>query len=230
MAQQMNFNKMKNRQFIFLLAAIVIGVLLIGISMYNESTGVQKTEISNDEMGSNFSALESKIKALSNKSYKPSSYITISAEVHSSLAQQLITQAGEKNLKLQLQDLQSKNLYSLCESYLTGVSLNSNELKNWLNDLKQTYPNESKTSFYKNQINAYNYYSIILPAKINSFIKKTCLDLNMTQSLIDELSSMSKLEYKYSKTNRFSKIKSVYIIKLKDFRAECLYYNFPSCY
>jgi hypothetical protein len=220
---------MKNRQFIFLIGVIVIGVLFIGVSMLMENTSVEKPKISNDEMGTNFSALESKIKAISSQSYNPSLYLSISVEIHSSFAQQLITQAGEQNLKLQLRDLQSKNLYSVCESYLTGAPLNSSELKNWLDDLKKTYPNESKTSYYKNQINAYNYYSTSLPNKINSFIKKSCFDENMTQTLINEVSSMPKLNHNYSKTSRFSKIKNDYKIKLVDFRAECLYNNVPSC-
>lgn len=221
---------MKNRQFIFLLGSILIGVLLISVSMLMENSSVEKTEISNDEMGTNFSALESKIKAISSQNYNPSLYVNINAEIHSSFAQQLITKAGEQNLKLQLQDLQSKNLYALCESFLTGVPLNSNELKNWLDDLTKTYPNESKSSHYKNQINAYNYYSTSLPNKINSFIKKSCLDQNMTQNLINEVSAMSKLDHNYSKSNRFSKIKSDCVIKLKNFRAESLYNNVPSCY
>jgi hypothetical protein len=194
-----------------------------------ENTNVEKTEISNDEMGTNFTTLESKIKALSNQNYNPSIFINIGAEIHSSLAQQLITQAGEQNLKLQLQDIQSKILYSACESFLTGSTTNSNELKKWLEDFKKIYPNETKTSYYKNQISAYNYYSSTLPDRISSFVRKECLDQNMTQNLINELSSMSKLDHKYSNARRFSNIKTININKLKNFRAECLYNNVPSC-
>lgn len=208
-----------NRQLKFLIGAIVIGVLLIGVSMLMENTSVEKTEVSDHEMGSNFQALESKIKAISAQSYQSSVYVNINTEIHASFAQKLITQAGEQNLKLQLKEIQSKLLFRACESFLNGNTSNSDELIGWLNDYARSFPMENQAKYYKSQINAYNYYAVTLPTRIDLFVNKKCFDDYNSNKLINEISNMTSLDSKYSTLNKFQTIKQQKVTLLKNYRS-----------
>ncbi|MEN9303374.1 MAG: hypothetical protein RL264_1803 [Bacteroidota bacterium] len=208
------------RQFKFLIGAIVIGVIFIGLSMLLENTNVEKTEISNNDLGTNFSPLENKIKVLSNQGYNPSNFITLNAEIHSSFSNQLITKAGEENLKLQLKETQTNLLFSECELFLKGSSSNSKQLLQWLDDLKRNFPEENKIAYFKSQINAYNYYAISLPNKINTFVRKECFDDLNSIKLKTEIQQMPKLDRKYSAKSKFITIKNNSIKLLDDYRSE----------
>jgi outer membrane murein-binding lipoprotein Lpp len=182
------------RQIKFLIGAIIIGVLLIAISMCDDYSNVPKIKTSSNELGTNFSPLESKIKVLSAQNYKPSDFITLKAEIHSSFSSELITQAGEENLKLQLKETQTNLLFSECELFLKGASSNSKQLLQWLDDLKRNFPEESKIGYYKAQIDAYNYYTTTLPNKINSLVRIQCFDDVKSNNLKSEIQQMSRLD------------------------------------
>jgi hypothetical protein len=205
------------RQLKFLIGAIAIGVIFIGISMWWEGTVVVVPKTPNNNMGTNFSNLESKIKILNKEDYNPSNFISLIAEIHSSFSSELITQAGEDNLKLQLKVTQTNVLFSECESFLKGSSSNSRQLLLWLDELKTSYVEETEIDYFKGQINAYNYYHITLPNKINSFVTKGCYDDVNSSALITEIQKMSRLDNKY--TLKFKGNNNILINKLQNYRS-----------
>lgn len=206
------------RQIKFLIGAIIIGVLLIALSMCDDYSNVPKIKTSSNEWGTNFSPLENKIKVLSKQGYNPSDFITLKAEIHSSFSSELITQAGEENLNLQLKETQTNLLFSECELFLKGASSNSKQLLQWLDDLKRNFPEESKIGYFKSQINAYNYYAILLPNKIDFLVRKECFDDVNSTKLKTEIQQMSRLDGKYKRN--FAPKNEKLIEKIVNYRSE----------
>lgn len=205
----------KNRGLVFLAATMLIGILLIGVQMYRESDDIKDGEIVNDAANTNVKELENKIESLKNQNFNPTSYNTLASEIDESYRQALITNAAKNNLMSNLTSVYSDLVYSRCEFYLTGNLGTSTEVLSWLQQLENITSRNSKTDYYRGQINAYDNYSINLPKEVDNFYGQP-FDESKYNELKSKVISMPKLDAKYKNNSKFNNIKNQNTIKLEE--------------
>jgi len=189
------------RQFLLILSTIGLGATLTSIVLYFDFIENIDLHIE-DNRYTNIKILEKKINGLSEVTYKPLNFSCLIAEIHSSQSNGLITKSAEENLLIQLKNKQIGLLVFQCEKYLMGLQAGSTstDLRLWLTDYLNFYPNVSKASHYKAQIARYDYYAMTLPDKVDVFIKKTCYDstdYRLLTAALDNIPSKIGIDNKY---------------------------------
>jgi len=213
----------KNRGLVFLAATMIIGVLAIGVLLLAETSEVPTTGMANESVGTNFKILEGKIESLKRQKFNPSSYSTLATEIDASYQQELITMAAKNNLMLNLDAVYSNLVYGKCEIYLSGSTLNTSAtVMSWLKQVENNTARNRKIDYYRDQINAYNYYSEIVPRKVSNFISPgiTNYDDSTYNALKSELKNMPKLNAAYKNKPKFNGIRTNLIRKLEQFNAD----------
>lgn len=213
----------KNRGLVFLAATMIIGVLAIGVLLLAETSEVPTTGMANESVGTNFKILEGKIESLKGQKFNPSSYSTLATEIDASYQQELITMAAKNNLMLNLDAVYSNLVYGKCEMYLSGSTLNTSAtVMSWLQQVENNTARNRKIDYYRDQINAYNYYSEIVPRKVSNFILPgiTNYDDATYATLKSELKNMPKLNAAYKNKPKFNGIRTNLIRKLEQFNAD----------
>lgn len=213
----------KNRGLVFLAATMLVGVLAIGVLLLVENSEVPTTRIANESAGTNFRILEGKIESLKRQKFNPSSYSTLATEIDASYQQELITMAAKNNLMLNLDAVYSNLVYGKCEMYLSGNASNTSAtVLSWLKQVENNTARNRKIEYYRGQINAYNYYSEIVPRKVSNFISAgiTNYDDDTYAALKNELKIMPKLNALYKNKPKFNAIKVNLIRKLEQFNAD----------
>jgi len=208
------------RKLKILIAAILVGVILILIELFS-STNVKNNTITNESVSSPQNTLEIEIKSIKNREFSPILFSTINSKIHASSANGLFSKSTEYFLKSELKDEYSKLLFIKCESYLMNKKGNSNTLINWLNDFNRNFK-DSKAGYYISQINAYNYYSHDFIDKINSFTSKKCFDGDNYNIIRNELSNLSRLDQKFKSSVIITKMKSSRLKQLQEFYIYCI--------
>ena len=185
----------QNRSLVFLAGTLVMGILIISVLLFVESNDVEGVEIVNEQANTNFKALETKIEDLSKQNFNPNSYNTLATGINASCDQQLITGSAKSNLISKLGTVYSDLVYKQCDFFLSNNVGTSEEVISWLNQLEAITSRNSKIDNYKTQIKWYNYYSINLPQKVDSFIAPgiTNYEDNQYQKLKVKLRKQNKL-------------------------------------
>lgn len=212
----------KNRGLVFLAATMLVGVLAIGVLLIDEISEVPTTAIPNQSAGTNYKALEGKIESLKHQNFNPSSYSTLASEIDESYRQDLLTMAAKNNLMLNLDAVYSNLVYGKCEMYLSGNAQNTSAaILSWLKQVENNTARNSRIEYYRNQIDAYNYYSEILPSKVLRFIAPGITNYNDTTYayLKKELKDMPNLNNAYKKKPKFKEIEVKLTRKLEQFNA-----------
>jgi hypothetical protein len=213
----------KNRSLVFLAVTIILGALIVGVLVFVENNDVQSIDMVNDEANTNYKELESKIEDLKNQNFDPNSYNTLATAIDASYDQQLINSSAKSNLMSNLTNVYSNLVYSRCEFYLTGNTMNtSTDVLNWLNQLESITSRNSYIDYYRGQINAYVYYSETLPNKVDSFISPGITNYNdsLYYSFKNEVENMSKLQPKYRAKTLFTNLKAKLINDLAQFNTD----------
>jgi hypothetical protein len=209
----------KNRSLVFLGGTMLVGILIVGILLFSETSDVESIEVVNEQANTNFPLLENKIKSLKTQNFNPNSYNTIATEIDASYQQELITSTAKTNLISSLSSVYSTLVYNQCEMYLTHNFGKSDEILSWLNQLEKISSKNAKTDQYRNQIKWYKYYSTSLPTKVNNFIAggNTNFDENVYLKLKEEVQKMPSLESRYKNAAKFNTIRGQLTARLTDF-------------
>ncbi|MBX9886524.1 MAG: hypothetical protein K2Y30_01155 [Flavobacteriaceae bacterium] len=209
----------KNRSLVFLGGTMLVGILIVGILLFSESSDVESIEVVNEQASTNFPILENKIKSLKTHNFNPNSYNTIATEIDASYQQELITSTAKTNLISSLSSVYSTLVYNQCEMYLTNNFGNSDDILSWLTQLEKISSKNARTDQYRNQIKWYKYYSTSLPSKVNNFIAggNTNFDENVYLKLKEEVQKMPSLESRYKNAAKFNTIRSQLTARLTDF-------------
>jgi hypothetical protein len=213
----------KNRSLVFLGGTILVGILIIGILMFTESSDVDGVEIVDQPVNTNFKALESKIKNLKTQNFNPSSYNTLATDIDASYQQELLNASAKTNLMSNLAMVYSNLVYSRCEHFLMGAGMDSSsDVISWLNQLEKITAKNKRIDKYRSQINAYNYYSTTLPAKVNQFIYPGITNYNEDKydAYMKEVVNMPNLDPAYKNKPKFLKIKTELTLALQKFNAK----------
>jgi hypothetical protein len=207
----------KNRSGIILGGILLIGVLLIGFVMYYESDEVESMSVVNDSAKTNVKTLETKIKDLKTQKFDASNYASISSEIIDSHTGGLITGSAKNNLLTNLNTAYADLVYAKCEEYLyTNSNHTSGEIFNWLNQLENIISKNRRIDYYRNQINAYDYYSISLPIIIKNLCRLGFFDEDKYIERKNEINAMSNLDNKYKSKSKFVNIKLENILMLEN--------------
>ena len=207
----------KNRSVILLVGTLVLGILITGIVMLVENNDIERVELVNDNAKSNSTSLENKIYNLKVHNFDPASYSTISQEIDMSYKQDLITTAVRTNLETRLKSTYSDLVYSKCELFLMGNPINSSSnILSWLTQVERISARNAKIDNYRNQLKLYEYYSNVLPARVEYFIQGGTATFVESTYLAykNELEAMPGLDPKYRNTAKFYQIKTRLISKL----------------
>ena len=124
---------------------------------------------------------------------------------------------------LNLDAVYSNLVYGKCEMYLSGNAQNTSAtILSWLKQVENNTARNRKIDYYRGQINAYNYYSEIVPRKVSNFISLgiTNYDDATYAALKSELKNMPKLNAAYKNKPKFNGIRANLIRKLEQFNAD----------
>lgn len=214
----------KNRSFVLLIFTLFIGVFLIGGMLFYEtdSPGGEGGPTEVLDGGPEFKKIEIKISELKNKTFDPSCFNTIKTEIDSYYDLGIYQSSSKTYLTTKLTSVYSDLVFNQTELFLTSDIGTSNEVLSWLNQLQKITSKTSKIDNYKNQINAYNYYSITLSRKVNNFISPDTTKFNedIYKKLLFEVKNMPKLNVKYKNRYKFNSIKINLNTKLDKFKCE----------
>jgi hypothetical protein len=214
----------KNRSFIFLIFTLFIGSFLIGGMLFYEtdSPGGERGPDGGPDGGPEFNKIENKIKELKNKTFDPSCFNSIKTEIDSYYDLGIYQSSSKTYLTTILTSEYSDLVFNQTELFLTSDIGTSNEVLSWLNQLQKITSKTSKIDNYKNQINAYNYYSITLSKKVNNFISPGITGFNedIYNKLLFEVKNMPNLNVKYKNRHKFNSIKINLNTKLDKFKCE----------
>lgn len=208
----------KNRSYIFLGGIVVVGIIFIGALMLFENEDVGRYEKVDDPPPTNSLSLESKIAQLSDQNFTPSIYSTLSTEIETSHSQDLITREVKENLISSLKTKYSNLVYNKCNFFLTGNSTNSsNEVFGLLKQVEGIIGADKRIDRYREQIRLYEYYTKVLPSKVQRFLQGGTLEFQERVYLQykKELENMPGLDGKYRNTPKLSQIKTNFVAKLE---------------
>jgi hypothetical protein len=107
--------------------------------------------------------------------------------------------------------------------YLSGSTLNTSaNVLSWLQQVENNTARNRKIDYYRGQINAFNYYSEIVPRKVSNFISPgiTNYDDATYTALKSELKNMPRLNAAYKNKPKFNAIRTNLIKKLEQFNAD----------
>ena len=211
----------QNRSLVFLAGTLVMGILIIGVLLFVESNDVEGVEIVNEQVNTNFKALETKIEALKKQSFDPNSYNTIVTGINSSFEQDLITGSAKSNLVTKLTTVYSDLVYNQCEMFLRNGTGTNQEVSSWLSQLEKITSRNSRIDNYKNQVKLYNYYATTLPNIIDAFIAPgiTNYEENSYTKLKQEVQTMPNFDPSYKNSAKFNGIRSDLTSQLENFNA-----------
>jgi hypothetical protein len=213
----------KNRSFVFLGGTMLMGVLIIGVLAFWETTGVDPVEVVNEQANTNYVELETAIDSLKNANFRPDSYSTLLTRIDASHQQDLITADAKEELVSRLTDTYSGLVYNQCEFFLTGTNLHSDtEVLDWLSQLEKITGPDDKTGHYKGQIAAYNYYMDTLPEKVEDFISGGVENYNdeTYKELKDEVTGLTRLDPPYRTTAKLNTLMASLKSGLEEFNSE----------
>ena len=214
-----------NRGAKILIVALAIGILIIGVSQmipYSSSLNNNKpTNNSNKEINY-FNELTAKAELLRSGPLDPIRFNSLDAAIDSYLEQQLITDAAAVSLKSSINKIFTGRVYRQCDYFLKGLHGTTMENVHLLNLLQTRIgPNQSITNF-RSQISWYQYYSVVLPKKVNTFIEAGISNYTEEeyQLLKNQVQNMPGLSSAYSRSSKFKSINASIMKKLFQFNYE----------
>jgi hypothetical protein len=209
----------KNRGLVFLAGTLVAGILVTCILMLFENNDVVRVATITNPPESNSASLENNINNLNNQNFDPASYSTLATGIDASYRQGLITIAVKATLDDRLKATYSNLVYDKCELFLISKSTSSSsDILGLLKQVEGIRARNAKIDFYRKQIDLFEYYSNVLPDKVNRFIQEGTEKFVETTYLAykDELQTMPGFDPRYKNTPKFNQIKDGLISRLQN--------------
>ena len=211
----MNDNK---RTLYFMGGTVLAGLLLVGI-MYIVNF-VQKPKTTETEKitvpTSNHKVLQSKIDNLTIDTVTPMVYNSLRAEITTSRDQKMFTPIIATNLLTSLQEKYEELSFIKADRIIGRDPINEDALNPILSHLSSIGANSNRINLYKKKVQQIKYYTITLPAKVNSFIAQSFTDYksNTYKTLRDEFEKLPNLDASLKNRSSILGMRRICISKL----------------
>lgn len=211
----MNDNK---RTLYFMGGTVFAGLLLVGI-MYIVNF-VQKPETTETEKitvpTSNHKVLQSKIDNLTIDTVTPMVYNSLRAEITTSRDQKMFTPIIATNLLTSLQEKYEELSFIKADRIIGRDPINEDALNPILSHLSSIGANSNRINLYKKKVQQIKYYTITLPAKVNSFTAQSFTDYNSNtyKTLRDEFEKLPNLDASLKNRSSILGMRRICISKL----------------
>jgi hypothetical protein len=197
---------------------VLAGLLLVGIMyIFNylqkpKEAEPEKTTITT----SNHKVLQSKIDNLTIDTVNPMVYNSLRAEITTSRDQKIFTPIIASNLLTSLQQKYEELSFIKADRIIARDPINEDVLNPILSHLSSIGANSNRINLYKKKVQQIKYYTITLPAKVNSFIAQSFTDYksNTYKTLRDEFEKLPNLDASLKNRSSILGMRRICISKL----------------
>ena len=209
-----------------LISILATGYVVIILMLVFENIGIGSMASIGKESGNSFQELQTEINKISSNNWDPTGYTTLAAKIHTSKVNDLILEIDEINLQ-KILDLHYVNkVIETSERYLHTSNGDYNKINKALSQLQRSVTisadAKQKISTAINKLNAFNYYTSVLPNEISSFIKGGVgnFDENKFNNLVNKIDNLNGLLVPYSNNSKIQNIKQNSRTPLLQFQGE----------
>lgn len=139
--------------------------------------------------------IEKKIDSLSQHNVTPTKYTTLKSEISSGLNAGMYPNSIKSNLDNRLADAYSKAVIAKINNELSKNPINQNEVEIYLTHLNTIGLANNEVLNFRRILKEYNYWTVSVPSKVETFVKKSFANYNSDQylSLKNELEGSSNI-------------------------------------
>lgn len=220
----------KNRVFYFmggtlLVALLIIGVMYLSGSRSNGTTTGSKKEValSSDPTGE----IKKAISEITPANVSGVTYTTILTKITAARNQNLINDALQESLQLQLDNQYKSAALTKIDNLVKGDPVNVAEINSVIGHLKSIGVNDPKFSAYQSGIAKMNYFTSTLPGKVSAFTSRSFAnyDHNSYKALVNEIESLPGLDPIFRKKSAVVSVQSSSLKKMRDYNAKYAQYQ-----
>ena len=209
----------------------LIGILLTGfgiiiLMLVFENIGIGSMASIGKESGNSFQELQTEIDKIPSNNWDATGYSTLAAKIHTSKANGFITEDVEIDLQKKLDLYYLNKVIETTERYLHTSNGDYNKINKVLAQLQKSITisadDKQKISVALNTLDAFNYYTSILPNEISSFINNgvSNFDENKCNNLVNKIDNLNGLLVPYSNNSKIQNIKQNSRTALLQFQGE----------
>ena len=198
----------------------LIGILSTGfgiiiLMLLLENAGIGSIASIGEENGNSFQELQTEINKIPNNNWDPSGYSTLAAKIHTSKANGFITADVEIDLQKKLDLYYLNKVIETSERFLHTSNGDFNKVNKALSQLQKSVTisaeDKQKVSVAINTLNAFNYYTSVLPNEIDSFINNGNFDEHNFNIYYKKVEILNELLVPYSNNPKIQNVKK-YIV------------------
>jgi hypothetical protein len=209
-----------------LIAILLTGFGIIILMLIMENSGMGSIAAIGEENGNSFQVIQTEINKIPNNNWDPIGYSTLTAKIHTSKANGFISGDVEIDLQKKLDLYYINKLVETSERYLhsnvgdyTKIKTNIGQLINSTTILQQ---DKQKLILLKNTLDAFNYYTVVLPNEASVFINQGVINFNEDKfnSLISKIDNINGSLRSYLNNTKIQNIKQSTKNSLMQFQGE----------
>jgi hypothetical protein len=176
-----------------------------------ENIGIGSIASVGQENGNSFQELQTEINKISSNNWDPTSYSTLAAKIHTSKANGFITEDLEIDLQKKLDLYYLNKVIETTERYLHTSSGDFNKINKALTQIAKSttisIEDKQKIKTAINTMNAFNYYTTVLPNEIESFITNGNYNEDRFNNLYQKIQNVNPLLVSYTNNPKIQSIK-----------------------
>jgi hypothetical protein len=209
-----------------LISILATGYVVIILMLVFENIGIGSMANIGEENGNLFKELQTEINKIPSNNWDATGYSTLAAKIHTSKANGFITEDVEIDLQKKLDLYYVNKVIETTERYLHTSNGDYNKINKALSQLQRSVTisgdDKQKISASINTLNAFNYYTAVLPSEISSFISNGVenFDENKFNNLVNKIDNLNGLLVPYSNNSKIQNIKQNSRTPLLQFQGE----------
>jgi hypothetical protein len=209
-----------------LISILATGYVVIILMLVFENIGIGSIATIGEESGNSFQELQTEINKIPSNNWDPSAYSTLAAKIHTSKANGFITGDVEVDLQKKLDLYYLNKVIETTERYLHTSSGDYDKINKALSQLQRSVTisgdDKQKITVAINTLNAFNYYTSVLPNEIASFINRGVGSFDEIQcnNFVTKIDNLNGLLTPYSNNSKIQNIKQNSRAALLQFQSE----------
>ncbi|KGE13506.1 hypothetical protein [Sphingobacterium deserti] len=211
----------KYRGLYFLGATLGVGLLIVGLMKLMSSSTVLPSSSRQQSVAiaSGHKVLENKINELSVDNISPAQYNNLLIEIDNAASQKLFNKAIQDMLLQQLNDKYTELCAARINVLLRADSVKQEEINSLIAHMESTFGTTREIATIKNKVKALNYYTQVLPQKVNALINQGFAEFENREytQLVNELKNMPNLEGSLKRKKSVISVRNSCISKLQQF-------------